>query len=117
MDEDDVESAVSAYDAARTRADAARDVERAVPHETIAAARRSGMSLRETAEALGVPRMTVARAELRKRPVLPSWATTPHAWVEAWNAAWAHDPSCERADAPFEVTWHGSNGLRSVRFR
>lgn len=112
------ESTRTAFMVARERADVAADFERNTLHTAIYDAREAGMSIREAAAALRVPKSTVAR-HWRGRPkggsALPLWGS-PRAWREAHDAIWAHDPS-ELADTFIPYEWVDEDGARAIRIR
>lgn len=87
-------------------------------HLAVFDARESGLSISETAVALGVPKSTVARHWREGHSCaksLPMWGT-PSAWREAHEKVWAHNPR-ELADdwCPFE--WGDEGDSRTVQLR
>ena len=88
------ESTREAHRVARERASVAAALEAATLHTAIYDAREAGMSVREAAAALGVPKSVVARhwrEGHRCTPPVPVWGSES-AWREAHAAIWAHDP-------------------------
>ncbi|MCT1368555.1 hypothetical protein M4D50_11180 [Rothia sp. p3-SID1597] len=114
----DFESTRTAFMVARERADVAAAFERNTLHTAIYDAREAGMSIRETAVSLRVPKSTVARywrGSPKRRDDLPLWGS-PNAWREAHEAIWAHEPS-ELADTFIPYEWAETDGQRSVQAR
>lgn len=112
----DFVSTSEAYRIARERASVAAAFEARTLHMAIYDARGAGMSVRETAAALGVPKSTVARhlraSHTREVPALGSES----AWREAHAAVWAHDPH-ELADDFVPYEWSDDGEQRTVRAR
>ncbi|QHK22499.1 hypothetical protein GU243_23285 (plasmid) [Pseudarthrobacter psychrotolerans] len=111
-------SCAEAYRLARERASVADSFEATLLHMAVYDAREAGMSIREVAAALSVPKSTVARhwRDGHRCPeVVPVWGSAA-AWGEAHAAIWAHNPR-ELADdwVPFE--WRDEAGSRVVRRR
>ncbi len=87
------ESTRRAFERARERASVAAALEANTLHMAIWDARESGMSIRQTAAALHVPKSTVSRhwrPGHRCGPVVPVWGSR-EAWRQAHDAIWAHD--------------------------
>lgn len=113
-------SSSEAFRVARERASVAASFEANTLHMAVFDAREAGMSVRETAAALSVPKSTVARhwreGHHCVQPV-PVWGS-----VEAWRAAhatvWAHDPR-ELADdwVPFAWGIEGGQGVITRKSR
>lgn len=85
------ESALAAFDVARERAAAAIVVEQHALNSVIHLAVDRGLSIRETATYLRMPKSTVAR---HKDAIPDAWrdvAVGSETYAEAHNAAWAHD--------------------------
>lgn len=94
-----------AFEVARRRASIGQYQEARLLRQAVHAAYMAGMSVRETAAKLRVPKSTVAR---NLRPSLgpltpPSWGT-PEEYMEAEQAIWAHAPERIPAGAPFRWT-------------
>lgn len=102
-----------AFRAARERASVAAAFEANLLHVAVLHAREAGMSVRGAANALSVPKSTVARhwRENHQCPsVLPVWGSDT-AWRDAHAAIWAHSPP-ERADEWVPYEWHhGANSI------
>ncbi len=114
----DFESTRTAFMVARERADVAAAFERVTLHMAIYDVRKAGMSIREAAAALRVPKSTVARhwrGRSTGRGDLPVWGS-PSSWREAHEAVWAHDPR-QLADTFIPYEWVETDGVRSVRAR
>lgn len=114
----DLISSAEAYRVARERASVAASFEANLLHMAVFDAREAGMSVREAAGALNVPKSTVARhwRENHRCPdVVPMWGSVA-AWREAHAAIWAHNPR-ELADhwVPFE--WRDEDDSRVVMRR
>lgn len=108
-------STSEAYRVARERASVAAAFEDALLHLAVYDAREEGMSVRETATALRVPKSTVARhwrVGHRCRHVMPLWGS-PAAWTEAHAAIWAHNPH-ELADDRVPYRWFDNGECRTV---
>lgn len=99
-------SSAEAFRIARERASVAAAFEANTLHMAVFDAREAGMSVRETAAALSVPKSTVARhwreGHHCVQPV-PIWGSVA-AWREAHSAVWAHDPR-ELADNWVPYAW------------
>ena len=99
-------SSAEAFRNARQRASVAAAFEAETLHLAVFDAREAGMSVRETAVALSVPKSTVARhwrvGHHCTQPE-PLWGS-PAAWREAHAAIWAHDPR-ELADDWVPYAW------------
>lgn len=111
------ESTREAHRVARERASVAAALEAATLHTAIYDAREAGMSVRETAAALGVPKSVVARhwrEGHRCTPPVPVWGSES-AWREAHAAIWAHDPHAADDFVPYE--WIDDGTQRTVRAR
>lgn len=111
-------SSAEAFRSARERASVASSMEAHLLHLAVFDAREAGLSVRETAAALSVPKSTVDRhwrPGHRCPDVMPLWGSAA-AWREARAAVWAHNPR-ELADdwVPYEWTDNGTE--RSVRLR
>ena len=84
------ESTRRAFERARERASVAAALEANTLHMAIWDARESGMSIRQTAAALHVPKSTVSRhwrPGHRCGPVVPVWGSR-EAWRQAHDAIW-----------------------------
>jgi len=102
----DFASSSEAFRKARARASVAASVEASTLHMAIHDAREAGMSVREAAAALGVPKSTVSRhwrVDHRCAEAVPVWGSVSE-WREAHAAAWAHDPQ-ELADRYVPYAW------------
>ena len=111
------ESTREAHRVARERASVAAALEAATLHTAIYDAREAGMSVREAAAALGVPKSVVARhwrEGHRCTPPVPVWGSES-AWREAHAAIWAHDPHAADDFVPYEGINDGTQ--RTVRAR
>ncbi|MGO2748208.1 hypothetical protein [Microbacterium sp.] len=99
-------SSAEAFRKARERASVAAAFEANTLHMAVFDAREAGMSVRETAAALSVPKTTVARhwreGHHCVQPV-PVWGSVA-AWREAHAAVWAHEPR-ELADDWVPYAW------------
>lgn len=99
-------SSVEAFRKARERASVAAAFEANTLHMAVFDAREAGMSVRETAAALSVPKTTVARhwreGHHCVQPV-PVWGSVA-AWRDAHAAVWAHEPR-ELADDWVPYAW------------
>lgn len=102
------DSTLVAYRAARERTACAREVEGDLLGAAMFDAQERGLSIRETAALLGVAKSTVARHRAGGRY---RWMLGKHAvWVsergymDAHNAAWAHEPGEQIERAPFQIT-------------
>lgn len=108
------ESTRTAFQAARRRANVAASIEANLLHIAIYDAREAGMSVRETATALGVPKSTVARhwrVGHHCPSVPPSWGDERE-WTAATLAVWAHDPDQREDHVPWR--WHGDGSVEAV---
>ena len=107
-----------AFQAARTRASIAQTIESEILHMAVHDARAQGMSVREAAAALGVPKSTVSRHWWERhhcgdKP--PRWGSATD-YVDAWNAVWVHDDLERISTAPW--TWEDlADGTRIIRRR
>ena len=100
-------STAEAYRIARERESVAASFAANLLHMAIFDARVAGMSVREAARALSVPKSTVSRhwrEDHRCSEVVPAWGSEA-AWREAHAAIWAHNPR-ELADAWVPYEWH-----------
>lgn len=105
-----------AYRVARERASVAASFEAALLHMTVYDAREAGMTVREAAATLRVPKSTVARhwrEDHRCAEVPPVWGSDA-AWRDAHAAVWAHDPN-ELADPFVPYEWTDDGEHRTVR--
>ncbi|MDF2918122.1 hypothetical protein [Microbacterium arborescens] len=108
-------SSAEAFRIARERASVAATLEATTLHMAVFDAREAGLSVRETAAALNVPKSTVARhwSEGHKCNVpVPVWGSVS-AWREAHNAIWAHNPR-ELADDWVPYEWRDEADRRTV---
>lgn len=108
-------SSAEAYRLARERASVAASFEAGLLHMAVYDARDAGMSIREAAVALSVPKSTVARhwREGHRCPdVVPVWGSET-AWREAHAAIWAHNPR-ELADDWVPYGWRDERDSRTV---
>lgn len=112
-------SSSEAFRRARERASVAASIEAGALHMAIYDAREAGLSIREAAAALRVPKSTVARhwrEGHRCVDVAPTWGS-PEAWRAAHRAVWAHDPVHQRDEwVPYEWS-DGSDGGRVATHR
>lgn len=102
----DFVSSAEAFRIARARASVAATLEANTLHMAVFDAREAGMSVREAAAALRVPKSTVARhwREGHKcSEVMPMWGSVSE-WREAHAVVWAHDPR-ELADDWVPYAW------------
>lgn len=109
-------SSAEAFRIARERASVAAAFEANTLHLAVFDAREAGMSIREAAAALNVPKSTVARhwrEGHRCANAAPLWGS-PAAWREARSAIWAHNPR-ELADDWVPYEWQDEAGRRTVR--
>lgn len=107
-----MDAALLAYERARAAAAAAAEVEAELRYALVYDALQAGSSVRETSAMLRIPKSTVARVKLNQAIGPAPWrgpATTgttwmtPEAYVEAHNAAWAHDETQHIHHAPFGI--------------
>ena len=111
-------TSAEAFRVARERASVAVTLEANMLHRAVFDAREAGLSVRETAAALNVPKSTVARHWRETHhcnPPLPVWGS-PAAWREARDAVWAHSPR-ELADDWMPFEWQGDANYRTVKPR
>ena len=111
-------SSSEAYRIARERASVAAAFEASTLHTAIYDAREEGLSVRETAAALQVPKSTVSRHWREGHQcsrVVPMWGSEA-AWREAHTAVWAHNPR-ELADDSVPYEWSEDGEQRAVRAR
>ena len=114
----DFASSGEAFRVARERASVAEVMKDMTLHTAILDAKESGMSIREVAVALQVPKSTVARhwgASHRCPDMWPTWGSEK-AWREAHDAIWAHDPH-ELADDWVPYEWRDEAGQRTVTLK
>lgn len=106
-----------AFRKARERASVAAALQADTLHTAIYDAREAGLSVRETAAALSIPKSTVARhwREGHRCPdVVPAWGSAEE-WREARAVVWSHNPH-ESADDHVPWEWsHHSDGTREIR--
>lgn len=112
-------SSSEAFRVARERASVAASIEAGALHMAIYDAREAGLSIREAAAGLRVPKSTVARhwrEGHRCVDVAPTWGSS-EAWRAAHRAVWAHDPVQLRDEwVPYE--WSDeSDGGRVAKHR
>jgi hypothetical protein len=110
------ETTARAFEAARARASTAQHAEMQLLHVAVCDAREAGLSVRETAAALRVPKSTVARhwREGHRCPVPPPTWGSPEEYVAARRAIWAHAPGQFDGRVPYE--WEDlPSGGRAVR--
>lgn len=111
-------STSEAYRKARERASVAAALEASTLYTAVYDAREAGMSVRETAAALRVPKSTVARhwrEGHRCRREVPMWGSESE-WREAHSSIWSHDPEeLDNDFVPYEWTDDGEH--RTVRAR
>jgi len=110
-------NSAEAYRKALERRSVAETFESNLLHTAIFDAREAGMSVRQTAAALMVPKSTVARhwrEGHRCTQAVPTWGSEA-AWREAHAAIWAHNPQELNDDfVPWE--WDESKtGERQIR--
>ena len=108
-------SSAEAFRKARERASVAATFEANTLHIAVFDAREAGLSVREAAVALSVPKSTVARHWREGHTCtvpMPVWGSAP-AWREAHAAIWAHNPS-ELADDWVPYEWHDDTDRRTV---
>lgn len=111
-------SSVEAFWAARERASVAAALESETLHLAVSDAREAGMSVRQAAAALSIPKSTVARhwREGHRCPeALPVWGSQG-AWREAHDAVWSHDPR-QLADDFVPYAWGAEGDGRAVSRR
>ncbi|MBX0301837.1 hypothetical protein K2F54_17880 [Cryobacterium sp. 1639] len=84
-------------------------------HLAVFDARENGMSVRQAAAALSVPRSTVARhwRDGHRCPEVPPLWGSDAAWSEAHAAVWAHDQE-ELADAWVPYEWNDEGAHRTI---
>lgn len=106
-------SSSEAFRVARERTSVAASIEAGVLHMAIYDAREAGLSIREAAAALCVPKSTVARhwrEGHRCVDVAPTWGS-PETWRAAHRAVWAHDPVQQRDEwVPYEWSDESDGG-------
>lgn len=71
------------------------NIEEQVYRRFLEAARENGLSVRQTAAFVGLPKSTVAR-DLRRRSddtTLPRWAGPSDTFRTLWNEVWSHEPA------------------------
>ncbi len=110
-------SSAEAFRVARERASVAAAFEASMLHLAVFDARESGMSVRQTAVALSVPKSTVARHWREHHQCtlpLPIWGS-PLAWREAHEKIWAHNPR-ELADVWVPFVWSDNGVNRTVGY-
>lgn len=95
-----------AFERARVRAQAAALVEAVQRWSVIAELRGEGLSVRDIARRLGLPKSTVT--EEAKKPLWKVYfdglaRATPGEYVAAHNAVWSHDVTQQIGNAPFGV--------------
>lgn len=108
-------SSAEAFRIARERASVAVTFESNTLHIAVFDAREAGLSIREAAAALGVPKSTVARhwREGHKCNVpVPVWGSVS-AWREAHSTIWAHNAR-ELADDWVPYEWRDEADRRTV---
>lgn len=108
-------SSAEAFRIARERASVAATFEANTLHMAVFDAREAGLSVREAAAALNVPKSTVARhwREGHKCNVpVPVWGSVS-AWREAHAAVWAHNPR-ELIDDWVPYEWRDEADRRTV---
>lgn len=99
-----LEQTIAAYTRAREAADAAITVAHATRDAYVHNAVYHGLSTRDIARALGVPKSTIHRIRLRlQRGWFPQTFTSPEGWVRAHNHAWADAPTQQTDRAPFSM--------------
>lgn len=109
------ESTLEAYRRARVRAVAAQQVESDLLRMASYEAKEVGLSIREAAGLLGVPKSTLARSGA-SRDDFPPAGYDEEEWLSAWNSAWAGDVTQQVDQAPFEVEDCG-DGTQQMRRR
>lgn len=112
------DSTLAAYRVARERASVAASFEADLLHTAIYDAREAGVSVREAAGVMQVPKSTVARhwrEGHRCSAVPPLWGSE-EAWREARAAIWAHEPDVA-ADDVVPYAWVDDGGRRTVLAR
>lgn len=91
----DFTSSSEAFRVARERASVATALQDGILHMAVIDAHDEGLSVRETAAALRVPKSTVARhlspLDRCDTGSPPAWGSSA-AWLDAVDAIWAHDP-------------------------
>jgi len=104
----------TAFEQARARASVANHFEATLLHTAIFDAREAGMSVRETARALRVPKSTVSRRWRSGRTdfAAPIWGNPDE--YRAARAAILGDAQQDEPLVPFE--WEDRDGERSVHF-
>lgn len=113
---DEFRSSAEAFRKARERASVAVTMEAQLLHMAIYDAREAGLSVRDTASALGVVKSTVNRhwrERHRCADVVPTWGSEA-AWRDARTAVWSHSPR-EREDEFVPWSWEGEGVARVVR--
>jgi hypothetical protein len=108
-------SSSEAFRIARERASVAATFEANTLHMAVFDAREAGLSIREAAAALNVPKSTVSRhwREAHKCTIpVPLWGSAS-TWSEAHAAIWAHNPR-ELADDRVPYEWHDEADSRTV---
>lgn len=108
------ETTVQAFETARTRSSIAQHAEARLLHLAVYDAREAGLSVRETAAALRVPKSTVARHWRGGETVAPPAWGNPEEYLSAERAIWAHAPDNFDNRVPYEWEDH-PDGTRSSR--
>lgn len=111
-------STSEAFRNARRRASVAASLERQLLHTAVYDAREQGLSIRQAADALHVPKSTVARHWRAGHSCVtapPAWGDETE-WMAAERSVWAHDPSNAPELSPWVWT-DNEDGTRSVQAR
>jgi len=101
-----LDSSVLAYERARARREAAQQVEEDALRTVLFDAGNCGLSVREIAALVRLPKTTIGRQRIASALDVgaDSWHShDPDEYVAANNAAWAHEPSRLISEAPFTV--------------
>ncbi len=110
------QTTAQAFQAARTRASVAEHFVASLLHTAIYDAREAGMSLRETAAALRIPKSNVSRHWREGHHCTipdPAWGNAEE-YLAAQRAIWQHAPEQIEDRVPYEWT-DQADGSRSMR--
>lgn len=112
------EAALTAYRNARSRRLAAQDVEEDALQSALFNGGQLGLSVRELAAMVRLPKTTVARLRISGAVGgQEGWiADDPVEYVAAHNSAWSHMPSRQIAEAPFTIE-RAEDGNHAVHVR
>lgn len=107
------DSYVRAFEVARERASIAQALQMDALHQAIRKGCEQGMSVRELARRLRMPKSDVQRHSRSGHECmksLPVWGS-PDGWIDAYRAVWAHDPEMlAHESVPFVWEDDGDDG-------